>query len=225
MTTPLRIAAAAAVLTAPLALAQSPSANDVLARLEATQKNVRDLRARLVGTAETQDTRIKLDLEVQAIPAQELLRVKFNAPDTLADNFFIVDGDRVSNYLFLTNQVTVSSLKKSSVAGFNFDPGQFTNFAEALPRDKVIFKPVVAETTPAGRAYLLEATAKPKADLAFSRAKLWVLENGWRPYRLQSFAQGGAQQADLTVTEWRTNLGLKPATLRAVPRDAEVIRR
>lgn len=217
---------AAALLAAPLAVAQAvPRPQDVLARLEATQKSIKDLRARLVGSASSADTSIRLDLEVRAIPAQDLLRVSFNAPDTLADNFFIVDKQRVSSYLFLTNQLTISPLAKGSVAGFNFDVNQFSDFSSVLPADKVNFRPVVAETTPAGRAYVLDASPKPGVELPFTRARLWVLENGWRPYRLQSFAGGSQPQSDLTVTEWSVNQGLTPASLRAVPRDAEVIRR
>jgi outer membrane lipoprotein-sorting protein len=221
----LALIALSAALAAIPAAAQSLTANDVLNKLEATQKNLKDFRARLVGTAATQDQNLKLDMEVQAIPSLQLVRVKFNAPDTLADNFVIIEKDTVYNYLFLTNQVTVSKINRESVAGFNFDLSQFGNLTGSIPRDKVNLKLTGTEDTPAGKAYVLEATPKPNADLNFGRAKVWALENGWRLYRFQAFDEANKLQADLTVSEWKTNLGLTAKALKALPKDAEVVKR
>ncbi len=207
---------------ATMAMAQT-SVDDIIAKVEAQQKTVKDYRARVVGTVEAQsDQKLKLDLEVLAIPSLDLLRVNFTAPDSLADNFFIVDKDTVSNYLYLTNQVTVSKLNKQNVAGFNFDFSQFTNFSDGLPKNKLNYKPVTTETTPAGKAFVLEATPKPNSDLEFGRIKTWVLEKEWRPYRVQYFNDKGAQVADITISEYKANIGLKASDLKKIPKDAEV---
>jgi outer membrane lipoprotein-sorting protein len=215
------LAVATALMAAP-ASAQGVTANDVLNRLEATGKNLKDFSARLTGTVAGQDQKLKVDMDVLAMPPQDLVRVTFRAPEALADNFVIMDKSKVWNYLFLTNQVTVSPKNKASVSGTTFDFTQIADFTSVIPRDKVNVKLVDTDTTPAGKAYVLEATPKANADLDFDKAKVWVTESGWRLYRVQ-FSGGKDSTADLTVTEWKANSGLKEATLRKLPKDAEVI--
>lgn len=213
------------LLVAPAgAMAQGLSAQDVLDKMTATSKNVKDLSARITGTTTTVDQKLNLDLEIKAIPSLDLVRVKFNAPDSLADNFIIVDKDKISNYLFLTNQVTVSSRSKASVAGMSLDFSKVTDVTSLIPKDKVNLKMLRTEQTPAGKAYVIEATPKAKSDLDFAKATVWVVENGWRPYRISGSTAKG-ETLDLTVTQWKANTGLNAKDLRAIPKDAEVIKR
>jgi outer membrane lipoprotein-sorting protein len=199
------------------ALAQSPSALDILAKLEATQKSIKDYRARVAGTAEQGDQKLKLEMDVQAIPSANLVRVKFNAPDSLADNFIIVDKSTVYNYLFLTNQVTITKLNNANVGGFNFNFSQFSSFSDSFPKDKVNFKPVTT---------VLDATPIKGSNLEFSRVKVWVLDGSWRPQRIQYFDDKGVNPiADITVSKWEQNVGLKATDLRKLPKDAEIIKK
>jgi outer membrane lipoprotein-sorting protein len=208
------------------ALAQSPSALDILGKLESTQKTIKDYRARVAGTAEQGDQKLKLEMDVQAIPSANLVRVKFNAPDSLADNFIIVDKNTVYNYLFLTNQVTITKLNNANVGGFNFNFSQFSSFSDSFPKDKVSFKPVTTETTPDGKAYVLDATPIKGSNLEFSRVKVWVLDGSWRPQRIQYFDDKGINPiADITVSKWEQNVGLKAADLKKLPKDAEIIKK
>jgi outer membrane lipoprotein-sorting protein len=216
---------ALAVLLAVPVLAQTLSASDIISKAEATNKAFKDARFRISGNANTGNETLKLDMEVQAIPGQELVRIKFNAPDALADNFIIFDKTTISNYLFLTNQVTVTKSSKTTVNGVDFNVDQFQDISGFIQKDKVIFKPVVTETTPAGKAYVLEATPKTKDSLEFSRAKVWIIENGWRPYRYQIWNLKGEEQFNLTFVKWETNVGLTAKNLRALPKDVEVIRK
>lgn len=209
-----------------VALAQSPSASDILGKLEVTQKTLKDYRARVAGTAEQGDQKLKLEMDVQAIPSINLVRVKFNAPDSLADNFIIVDKTTVYNYLFLTNQVTITKLNNANVGGFNFNFSQFSSFNDSLPKDKVNFKPVTTESTPDGKAYVIDATPKAGSNLELSRVKVWVLDGSWRPQRIQYFDDKGVNPiADITVSRWEQNVGLKAADLRKLPKDAEIIKK
>jgi outer membrane lipoprotein-sorting protein len=153
------------------------------------------------------------------------VRIQFNAPDTLADNFIIFDKTTISNYLFLTNQVTVTKSSKTTVSGVEFNVDQFQDISSFIEKDKVNFKPVTTENTPAGKAFVLDATPKAKTDLEFSRAKVWIVENGWRPYRYQVWNEKGEEQFNMTFVEWKTNVGLAAKNLRAIPKDAEVIRK
>lgn len=213
-------------LVASVALAQTPSATDIIAKLETTQKSLKDYRARVAGSAEQGDQKLKLEMDVQAIPPLDLVRVKFNAPDSLADNFIIVDKNTVYNYLFLTNQVTITKLNTANVGGFNFNFSQFSSFGESFPKDKINFKPVTTESTPDGKAYVLDATPKPGSKLEFTRVKIWVLDGAWRPQHIQYFDDQGLNPiADITVTKWEPNVGLKAADLRKLPKDAEIIKK
>lgn len=220
----LALLAAAAAIAFSGASAQGLSANEVVNRLEATTKALKDVSMRVTGTASGADQKLKLDLDIKAISALDLVRITFRAPESLADNFVIVDKTRVWNYLFLTNQVTVSPRSKASFAGTGFDLGSITDLNAMVPRDKVNYKLVASnEKTPAGATYVLEATPKANSGLDFDKVKVWVLENGFRPYRVQFSGDKNATTADLTIVEWKANTGLKEAALRAYPKDAEVI--
>lgn len=219
------VAMTALVFVAPLgALAQNLTAQGVLDKLTATSKSLKDVTARLTGTTNTVDQKLKLDIELKAITASSLVRIKFNAPDSLADNFIIMDKDKVSNYLFLTNQVTVSSKNKATIAGMSLDFSKVTDISALFPADQVNLKIARTEDTPAGKAYVLEATPKAKSNLAFAKATVWIVENGWRPYRIVGTTDKG-DSLDLTVVQWKANGGLKEKDLRAIPKDAEIIKR
>ena len=166
--------------------ASAQTAAEIVAKVDAAQKNVKDVSFKVSGNANFEGGSQKLDLDVQAIPAQSVARVNFNAPDALADNVIVVDKKTVYNYLFLTNQVTVQN------------------------------------TQGGAKVYQLEATAKNGGT---ERNRVWISEQGWRPVRVQLLTSAGRVVTDLTITNYKTNSGLSAAKLKALPKDAEVIRR
>ncbi len=209
---------------ATLALAQSLSASEVLAKLEATQKNLKDYKAKAVGIIGDETQKIKLDLDVQAIPGLKLTRLTFNAPDTLADNVSIIDNDNFYNYLFLTNQVTITKINKAQVGGVSFgNIDAFGDLQSSIPREKLDFKPVTMDDTPNGKAYVVDATPKKGSNLDFGRVKVWALEKNFNLYRVQYFNEKGFMQADLTIPKFEGNVGLKAANLCKLPSDVEKI--
>ncbi len=209
---------------ATLAFAQSLSASEVLAKLETVQKSLKDYKAKATGIISDETQKIKLDLDVQAIPALKLTRLTFNAPDTLADNVSIIDNDNFYNYLFLTNQVTITKISKAQVGGVSFgNIGSFGDLQSSIPKEKLDFKPVTMEDTPNGKAYVVDATPKKGSDLAFGRVKIWALEKSFNLYHVQYFNDKGAMQADLTIPEFKSNVGLKAKDLCKLPSDVEKI--
>ncbi len=209
------------------ALAQSaPSVDDLIKRLDAAQKTTKDFKAKIIGTVEQDKTKIKIEANIASLLEKKLTRIEFLAPDTLADNILIVDNQMVFNYLFLTNQVTISkSSSGTEVGGFNFNPGQLNDFNASFPKADLNFESVKPDTTPAGKAWVVEATPKKKGDLEYSRIKIWVLDSPARVYRFQSFDEKNIVQFDIQIPEWKTNLGLKIADLCKLPRDAEIIKK
>ena len=210
----------------PLALAQGITADSILKNLDATQKNTKDFSAKVSGSAEQNDSRTKFEVKIAGITASKLTRVEFLAPDALADNFLIIDNQNSYNYQFITNQVTIQkNANASEVGGFNLNFNALNDLQTTFPSNQVDFKPVTSETTPAGKAYILDATPKKSSNLNFDRLKVWVLESGWRVYRTQSFDAKGVMQFDITISDWKVNAGLKASELCKIPKDAEVIKK
>ncbi|MBB6097936.1 outer membrane lipoprotein-sorting protein [Deinobacterium chartae] len=217
-----RLLLVASVLLAPSALAQS--ADTVLKNFEAAQKNAKDISVQVQGKALLDSGEQRIDLEVLSIPGQKLTRVNFNAPDALADNVLVIDNQTAYNYLYLTNQVTVQPLAKTELQGFNFDFAQFARLGLELPRDRFDVKLVSTQAAKTGKTYVLEATPKAR-DLGFSRTRVWISDQGWRPVRLQALNSNGKLQADLRFENYKVNSGLSAAKVKSLPRDAQVIRK
>ncbi|GGK32325.1 hypothetical protein GCM10008955_27750 [Deinococcus malanensis] len=199
--------------------ASAQSAQDIINKVDATQKAVKDVSFRLSGNASLESSSQKIDLTIKSIPAQGVARLQFAAPDALADNVVVADRTEVRQYLFLTNQVTVTPLKKAAEgAGFGgLDFTQFSNPA-ALLKDYSV-KLLGTSGTAGKRVFQLEATPKNGGD----RARVWISEAGWRPTRMQLLS-GGRTVADLAVSNYRTNAGLTVAGLKTLPKNAEIIR-
>ena len=210
----------------PLALAQGVTADNILKNLDTTQKNTKDFSAKVSGSAEQNDSKTKFEVKIAGITASKLTRVDFLAPDALADNFLIIDNQNAYNYQFITNQVTIQrNANASEVGGFNLNFNALNDLQTTFPSNQVDFKPITSETTPAGKAYILDATPKKGAKLEFDRLKVWVLESGWRVYRTQAFDAKGVLQFDVTISDWKVNAGLKASELCKIPKDAEIIKK
>lgn len=204
------------------ALAQT--AEDIISKVQANQKTIKDVTIRVVGKAELDAGAQSIDLDILAMPASNLTRISFNAPDALADNVVVIDKNTVYNYLFLTNQVTVQSSKKARMEGFNFDFTRFADFSTELSKDKFNLKLISTDTVKEGKVYVIEATPKEQ-DLGFTKTRVTILENGWRPLKMQALDSKGKLLADLNFTTWKTNTGLKASTLKSLPKDAQVIKK
>lgn len=207
--------------TALIGAAHAQSAQDIVGRVDAAQRAAKDISFRLSGNASLESNVQKLDLLVKTIPAQSLVRVQFNAPDALADNIFVADKTEVRQYLYLTNQITVTSARKAAdgagLSGLDFT--QVGNTAAMLSSFDV--KLVGSSGVAGKRLYQLEAT--PKSGQT-DKTRVWISEDGWRPTRIQVVNTAGKTLADLSISNFRKNSGLTAAALKQLPRDAEVIR-
>jgi outer membrane lipoprotein-sorting protein len=210
-------------LSALCATAQAQSVDSILTSITAAQKNVKDISFRVAGTADVNGGNQKVDLNIQTIPASSLARLVFNAPDALADNVVVVDNKEVRNYLYLTNQVTITPINKAT-GGQNLgglDLSQLSNLAGAL---KARYDLKLIGTTGAAGSRLFQIDANPKTGVQGGKTRIWISENGWRPTRFQSVSDAGKTVADLSVTDYKLNSGLNVARLRQLPKDAEVVK-
>lgn len=208
------------LLALTLGAASAQSAQDILNRVDSAQKNVKDLSFRLSGSASMDSGKQTIDLTVKAIPAQSLARIQFAAPDALADNVVVADRKEVRQYLFLTNQITVMPLDKATTqSGLGtFDFTKLSNPATLLAGYDV---KLLGTSGRAGqRTFQLEAQAKGGSS---DRTRVWITEAGWRPTRVQLLSSGKTL-ADLTVSNYKTNSGLSAASLRQLPKSAQIVR-
>lgn len=206
-----------------LASAQNYTAADIVNKVDAAQKAAKDLSFKISGAASFEGGNQKVDLDVQAITAGSLARIVFNAPDTLADNVVVADSKEVRNYLYLTNQITVTPLRKAaSTAGAgNLDFSALTNPAALLRQYTVR---LVGSTGAAGsRVFQLDGTPKDQG-LGSGKATVYVTEQGWRPTRIVLLSDAGKTVADLNISNFKTNSGLSAARLKTLPKNAEIIR-
>ncbi|GAA5503925.1 hypothetical protein Dxin01_03693 [Deinococcus xinjiangensis] len=202
-------------------LGQAQTAQDIVNRVDATQKAAKDVSFRLSGTASFENQTQKIDLTVKSIPAQNLARIQFAAPDALADNIVVADNKEVRQYMFLTNQITVTPTNKAaSTAGLGgLDFNNLGNTSSILSKYNV---KLVGTTGAAGsRVFQLEATPK---DGGTDKTRVWITEAGWRPNRLQYLDKNGKVVADMTLSSYKTNSGLTAAALRSLPKDAQIIK-
>lgn len=214
------LAALSGVLLIPSASAQS--VQDIISKVDAAQKAAKDISFRLSGSASLESSPQKIDFTIKSIPAQGLARLQFNAPDALADNIVVADKNEIRQYLFLTNQVTVTSTKKAADgAGFGgLDFTQLSNTASLLSQYDV----KLLSTTGAAGKRLFQLEAIPKKGNTTDKTRVYITEAGWRPTRIQIVSSAGKSLADLNVGNYKVNSGLSVAGLKQLPKDAEIIR-
>jgi outer membrane lipoprotein-sorting protein len=211
-----------AALLSFLALASAqpalPSVNQVLLAFALSQREVKDFQTRIAGSATLSGQSVQLDLTVWRIAELELSRVEFNQPQSLAGNVVISEKGTTKNYFSLTNQVVVT---RGQAQRLNI--GQITDFRSTLANNQNNLKVMASEEVAnLGKALVLEATP---SNGPFAKVKFWLLENGWKPYRIQTLDAEGAVVSDLTLIEYKTNVGMTAQSLRALPADAEVVNR
>jgi outer membrane lipoprotein-sorting protein len=223
---------ALAALTVGTASAQELSADEVLANLEARTQALQDASFLLTGTIfDTDGQEILLEVEADFIPDEELLRAYFIQPDALADNFVILDGDTVYNYLFVTNQVTILNANDPDALG-----GLLPEVEEEL-EGSVNLTPDLGrffgsdsweasvegyEESPDGPVYRLRFDNLDEgANVAYVTAT--ILDGEWLPQSLVIVQANGSPLAELFFEDYLLDSGLDPEELRFIPPDAERI--
>lgn len=209
-------------------LAQDLTADEVLAKLTASAENLQDASL-LVSGRITDPTGSEMALELRAylIPPLELVRLEFFQPGALADNFIVLDGEVIYNYLFVTNQVMIHNAGDPDALGALFPDA---NAVGPLPLSfdlSRLFDGWEASLSgygpsPEGEVYLLRfSNSDPLAEISHVNAA--VVAERWIPYRLEFVASDGQVVAELFFTDVLRDQGLNPDDLRYLPPDAEII--
>ncbi len=217
--------------------AQTLSADQILANLQASGESLQDASFTLTGNIiEQSGADTPLELNVQLIPEEKLARADILQPDALADNFIVVDDQAFYNYLFVTNQVTVLNTNdpdalaglfpdaqaqvEEAEEGFNFDLS-LNSLSEGWDVTVEGY-----EESPVGNVYKLRFTNQDEAaTVHYVEADIVDGETGgnWYPYTLTFLNADSTALANLTFENFRRDEGLNPDELRFIPRDAEII--
>ena len=220
----------ALTLLTPFAFAQNLSADEVLGKLEARSNTLQDASFLLTGTLfDTDGQEIALEVETQFIPGEELARAYFEQPDALADNFIIVDGKTVYNYLFVTNQVTILNANDPEALGGLLPEGEVQGSLNLTPDLGKFFSSDNWKATvrgyrdsPDGPVYDLRFDNLEKsANIGYVDAT--ILDNEWLPETMTFVQRSGDPLAELQFGDYQLDTGLDPAELRDIPQDAERI--
>lgn len=208
------------------AFAQQPEAPEVLQALQDTLDSVADVSFLATGELRAADgTRYPLEIEVEALPQEQLLRLFILQPDALADNFIIVTPDDLYNYNYLTNQIVVydsgdpqayGPLAGDSDANFELTLDLAELFAgwDAL---------VTGESeTEDGPAWQLELTnVDPAANIA--AATILVLQESSFPQQITVITGAGEPMLHIEASRVEFDTGLSAEDLMWYPPDAELI--
>jgi len=224
----------ALVLSLPFsaASAQDLSAEEILENLETRANELQDASFLITGTLfDTDGQEIPLEVEVQFIPDEELLRALFIQPDALADNFVIVDGNTVYNYLFVTNQVTVLNANDPDALGGILPEveGEVEGQVNLTPDISRLFEGDTwqvsvegYEESPAGPVYRLRFD-NTEEGVNVDYVNATVLEGEWLPTGLEFVQPDGSPLAELSFEDYAIDTGLDPEEVRFIPPDAERI--
>ncbi len=155
-----------------------------------------------------------------ALPQEEIFRIEFVKPGSLADNFTVLTKKEVWNYLYLTNQLIKSPRERAQIQGLGFAPAELGN-PSALA-EKLDLRLIGEVSTPQGLAYRLRGIPK-EAGAGFREMEIYVLKPDPRPVRFLIRDEKGVV-ADLEVWEFKRTPLDKAALLR-YPKDAQVVRR
>ncbi len=218
------------LLSLNLSFAQDLSQDEVLANLKERAASLHDAKFLLTGKLVDADgTEYPLEIDVQIIPEMNLARADFYQPDALADNFILVDGEKLYNYIFLTNQATLLNANDpdalGGLLGGESDAGEKT-FKLNLNLEEIFqgwdSSVMGYEESPEGNVYLIQFD-NVEQNVVIHKVIGRVLDGKWIPYSLMFYGENDALLAELIFNNFETDLNPNPDDLRYLPDDVEII--
>jgi hypothetical protein len=180
-------------------------------------------QARMVGRIVTPNGDVQeADLIVKTLPAEKIVRIEFQKPDALADNYVVITPEKVYNYLFLTNQVVVYPRAKARIEGLGFDLSRMGDLRELGEKGEVVWDAPQATTHDGQPAWHVVGRSADPDAAGFARVEVWIAKEPARPLRTVFYGPSGQVLSDLAWVRWeRTRFSRDD--LVAFPPDAEWI--
>ena len=181
--------------------------------------------ARLQGriVAPTGDAQ-EADLIIKSLPAEQIVRIEFQKPDAMADNYVVITPEKVYNYLFLTNQVVVYPREKARIEGLGFDLSRMGDLRKLGEEGQVVWdapREVTYKNRPAW--HVVGRAPDPDAS-GFARLEVWIDRKEKRPLRTVFYDAEGNPLSDLAWTAFKT-VSFAKDDLVTFPPDAEWIKK
>jgi len=216
------------VVVLSLSFAQKLKIDEVLDKMKAKAESVEDVHFLLTGKIIDADgTEIILEVDVSAMPKEQVTRAEFYQPDALADNITILDKDVVYNYVYLTNQATLFSAndpdalggllpvdEENSNAKFEFDLEKLFAGWTASIEDY--------QKTDKGNVYKLRFDNKEE-DVVIDHVNVTVYEDSWIPTDMIFYKKDNSLFTELHFQDMVVDGGLNIDDLLYLPDDAEII--
>lgn len=216
----------AATLIVSTAQAQQPTADEIIKGMQDTLDSTTDASILVTGELLGSDgTVYQLELEVEAIPAEELIRLFIIQPDALADNFIIVTPTELYNYNYLTNQVVVYDADDPQAYGplAGDSDGSFELTLDLASLFSGWYSEVYGEVdTEAGPAHQLVLTNLDETA-NFASATVVALDGTWFPQEITLRNSDGLPILSIELQDVRFDTGLSAEDLLWYPPDAELI--
>jgi outer membrane lipoprotein-sorting protein len=208
-----------------VAFAQDLSSDDVLANLEQRSKEMQDASFLITGKLiDADDQEFNLEVQVQMISGENLVRMDFFQPDAVADNFMIIDQDGLYSYNFLTNQVTIFNVG---------DPAALGGILPASEdRDGYVFTLNISELFAGWNVslegyeqglYHLRYSNKVTEGVSMGYIDVAVDENLWLPTQMRFYSLEEELLSELSIINYELDQDLDPEEVRYIDDTAEVI--
>lgn len=208
--------------------AQMLTADDILGELRTAADTLQDARFVVTGELNGLDaTPTPLELNVSVVPGVKAAKAEFVQPPELADNFIVLNGEDVYNYVYLTNQVTVFSADDPEALGGLFPEGNadqgfdFTFNPEQLFRGWRASVEGYRETAEGGVYDLRFTNEEPGASVSYADAS--IVENLWYPSSIIFYGVQDETLLALNIEDFERDQGLDPEDVTYIPDNAELI--
>ena len=208
--------------------AQTLSADDILNELKTAADTLQD--ARFVVTGELNglsDSPTPLELNVSVVPGVKAAKVEFIQPTELADNFIVMNGEDVYNYVYLTNQVTIFSADDPEALGGLFPEGNSDQGFDFTFNPEQLFRGWSASVegyreTPEGGVYDMRfVNEEPAASVTYAEAS--IVAELWYPLSITFYGLEDETLLALNIEDFERDQGLDPEDITYIPDNAEVI--
>jgi outer membrane lipoprotein-sorting protein len=209
--------------------AQDLTADEIVANLTQRAETLKDATFLVTGNLIDADGQeIALEVNITTLPKENLLRAEFIQPDALTDNFIVIDGEAVYNYIYLTNQVSVFNLGDPAALGGLFPEAEegrtfsFTlNLAQLFEGWNISSEG--STDSPAGKVYSLRFDNTETEGVILNHVDTTVVEGTWVPYTMNFYNINNELVAELVFNDFVTDGGLNPDDVRYIDPSAEVI--
>jgi outer membrane lipoprotein-sorting protein len=206
------------------ALAQDLSRDEVLEKLKENSQNMQDASFLITGRLiDTDNQEFTLEIQVQTIPSENLVRLDFFQPDAVADNFIILDNDGVYNYNFLTNQLSIYNLGDAAAFGGIFPEGANGTYEFTLNVTELFSGWDIELVGFENGLYHLKFNNTETINIRLKHVDVYVDQDLGLPTAMAFYNADDILTADIQINDYVINQGIDTDEVRYFDETAEIL--